>query len=185
MKRATIAAMAVLMFMLTFAAYAADYQGCPGAGGCAGGACPAYGNQAQCPRMAQRRTAPRYQRRATAKRRYTVGRTYRGYATGGVPGVRLTADQQRRVASIRRDTQNRARQVMRDFKLTPRERVTRWNDIRREGHDRVMTVLTPEQRAQFNAWAARNYVGAKCAPPKPSAMAPTTAPECASAGPSG
>ena len=149
MKRAFSAAAATLMLMLTVAVYSANAQVCPYG---RSGSCPAYGNQARRPA----RSGQKYQRRADTRPRYSA--RHRGYGiTGGVPGVRLTAEQQRRVASIRRDTQTRSREVMRNWKITPQERVQRWNDIRREGHDRAIGVLTPDQRQQYHNWWGRRY----------------------------
>jgi len=146
MKRAYSAAVAALMLMITVAASSAYGQACPYG---RGGSCPTYGNQVRGPA----RTGSRYPRRHVAPRS-----TRGGYSiTMGVPGVRLTLDQQRRVAGIRRDTQTRCREVMRNWKITPQERVQRWNDIRREGHDRAIGVLTPDQRQQFHNWWGRRY----------------------------
>lgn len=156
MKRAFSAAAATLMLMLTVAVYSVDAQVCPYG---RSGSCPVYGNQQRRPA----RSGQKYQRRAVTKPRY--GAKLGGYrVTGTVPGVRLSAEQQRRVASIRRDTMSRSREVMRNWKMTPTERVRSWNDIRREGHNRVIGVLTPEQRRHFDNWACQHYAGARCAP---------------------
>src|SRR4030042_1436432 len=107
MKRAFSAAAATLMLMLTVAVYSTNAQVCPYG---RSGSCPVYGKQERRPARSGRRDQPR----AATSPRYSA--RHGGYGiTGGVPGVRLSAEQQRRVVSIRRDTQTRSREVMRNW----------------------------------------------------------------------
>lgn len=74
---------------------------------------------------------------------------------GDVPGLRqnpLSADQQQRIANIRRQTQNQVQSVRRDTSLSMQERDSRIADIRSNSHNQVMNVLTPAQREEFNQW---------------------------------
>lgn len=72
-------------------------------------------------------------------------------SAGLVPGVTDLSDEQtNRIAAIRQDTQRRVQEVQRNRALTPQQRSARIQQIQREGHDRVLSVLTPAQRRQFD-----------------------------------
>ena len=69
-----------------------------------------------------------------------------------VPGVCLTAAQERQIAAIRQETQQRVMSIRTDPNLTPEEKECRIAEAQREGHDKVLAVLTPEQTRQFEDW---------------------------------
>ncbi|BCW97950.1 MAG: hypothetical protein KatS3mg024_0777 [Armatimonadota bacterium] len=72
-------------------------------------------------------------------------------AIGLVPGVQLTPEQERQVAQIRSETMQRVQQIRWDSSLTPEQIAAEIAKVRQEGHERVMNVLTPEQRQQFQS----------------------------------
>ena len=76
---------------------------------------------------------------------------------GYVPGVTLTADQQSKIAAIRQVTQSKVAAIMRDPNLSSAEKQTQAQAARQAGHDKVLDVLTREQRDQFNQhWSSIN-----------------------------
>jgi len=76
---------------------------------------------------------------------------------GYVPGVTLTADQQSKIVAIRQETQSKVASIMRDPNLSSAEKQTQAQAARQAGHDKVLDVLTPEQRDQFNQhWSSMN-----------------------------
>ena len=93
------------------------------------------------------------------------GRRYRGgrgmgpgmMNQGSVPGVQLTADQRSRIAAIRQETRTKVASIMSNTNLSPGEKQTQAQAAREAGHQKVMNVLTPEQRNQFNRnWSSLN-----------------------------
>ncbi|MGQ9807168.1 MAG: hypothetical protein ACUVSM_11520 [Armatimonadota bacterium] len=72
-------------------------------------------------------------------------------AIGVVPGVQLTPEQERQVAQIRSETMRRVQEIRRNSSLTPEQMAAEIAKVRQEGHERVMNVLTPEQRQQFES----------------------------------
>lgn len=84
-------------------------------------------------------------------------------ATDTVPGLTknpLTATQGAEVARIRTDTRRRIAEVRANANLTATERQSRVNEIRAEGHQRVMNTLTPEQRAESQQrWSGSPMAG--------------------------
>lgn len=91
--------------------------------------------------------------RRTGTRTAMRTRTRRHITTSGrVPGVRLTSAQQRRVAQIRRETRAQEQAERRNTSYARAEREQRAMAARRAGHNRVIAVLTPEQRAQHTTY---------------------------------
>ena len=79
---------------------------------------------------------------------------------GYVPGVTLTADQQSKIAAIRQETQSKVAAIMRDPNLSSAEKQTQAQAARQAGHDKVLDVLTPEQRQQFDQnWGSMSGQG--------------------------
>ncbi len=73
-----------------------------------------------------------------------------GFGMAGlVPGVQLTAEQQERVRLIRQEGAREAATVMADQNLPAEEKARLLSEIRTRTHERVMSVLTPDQRRQF------------------------------------
>lgn len=73
-------------------------------------------------------------------------------AQGSVPGVQLAQEQMQQVARIRQETRSKVRSVRTDPDLSQQEKAERIAGAQREGHERVLSVLTPEQREQFETW---------------------------------
>lgn len=71
---------------------------------------------------------------------------------GRIPGIRLSAYQQRQITRIRQDTRQRMLETNRDTSLTNRGRQQRIAEISREEHDEILEILTPDQRAQLDTW---------------------------------
>jgi Spy/CpxP family protein refolding chaperone len=85
-----------------------------------------------------------------------------GAATGIVPGVQLTPEQEKQVAEIRSETMKQVQQIRWDSALTPEEKAAEIERVRQEGHERVMSVLTPEQRQQFETrWPGCRFYGGR------------------------
>lgn len=74
--------------------------------------------------------------------------------SGTVPGVQLSAAQRQRVAAIRRETQQQVQAIRRNPNLSAQQRAQRIAEARQRGHQRVLDVLTPAQRRQFQQWWA-------------------------------
>lgn len=75
---------------------------------------------------------------------------------GKVPGAQLTSEQRQQTAEIREDTRLEVRRIQRDANLSRQERADRIRQAQIEGHERVMSILTPEQRRDFNErWMRR------------------------------
>ncbi|GEM_PF-1228350 len=109
-------------------------------------------------------------RAGTPRGRETPSRGGHGMRRGGpgytshpgyVPGVdNLTDTQMNQIAAIRRNAQQQILAVNRNRSLTPQQRSARIREIQAEAHDRVMAVLTAEQRAAFeNHWRQRSAIG--------------------------
>jgi len=82
-----------------------------------------------------------------------------GRGMGTVPGVRLTPQQRQRIAAMRQQTRYQVRSHRSRRDLSPQERERRIAQARRMGHQRVMSQLTPEQRARFHSrWQQRHGV---------------------------
>lgn len=77
----------------------------------------------------------------------------------GVPGVTLTADQQSRIAAIRQETRSKVASIMSNPNLSAAQKQTQAEAARRAGHDKVLELLTPEQRRQFDQNWASMYGG--------------------------
>ena len=69
---------------------------------------------------------------------------------GSVPGVQLSADQQQRIAAIRQETRNKVASIMSNSNLSAAEKQSQAEAARQAGHEKVLGVLTPEQRQQFD-----------------------------------
>lgn len=76
----------------------------------------------------------------------------RTHVDGHIPGVGLTIDQQQEIAQIRREAQRRMIEVDRDTSLTFRERDEAMIEIRQEERDRILEILTPQQRRELDNW---------------------------------
>lgn len=75
-----------------------------------------------------------------------------------VPGVTdLTSDQQQEIAGIRMETQNKVRDIQMDQSLTSAERMQMIQETKSQGHEQVLSVLTADQREQFNMWWESRY----------------------------
>lgn len=86
------------------------------------------------------------------KERQTI-RSPQGADSGqGVPGVQLTPEQRQEIARIREDLRVRVQEIRRDQTLSQAQKVERVTALRKEAHDKVLNVLTPEQRRQFQNW---------------------------------
>ncbi len=72
-------------------------------------------------------------------------------SAGAVPGVQLTPEQERQVAEIRSQTMQKVQAVRWDSSLSAEEKAAEIARIRQEGHERVLSILTPEQRQQFES----------------------------------
>lgn len=108
-------------------------------------------------RRTYRASAHRRTYRASTHRRAgmrtSMHRTRRYARTSGrVPGVTLSAAQERRIAQIRRETRAREMAERRNTSYARAERENRAMAARREGHERVIAVLTPEQRARHYSY---------------------------------
>ena len=91
----------------------------------------------------------RYARRGPGGMGMGMGRA------GGMPGLvnnPLTADQVKKIADIRANTQAQVMSVRADSKLSAAERNARIAEIRQRGHEQVMSVLTADQRKEFESW---------------------------------
>ena len=79
---------------------------------------------------------------------------------GYVPGVTLTADQQSKIAAIRQETQSKVASIMSDSSLSAAQKQAQAQAARQAGHDKVLDVLTPEQRQQFDQnWGSMSGQG--------------------------
>lgn len=70
----------------------------------------------------------------------------------GLPTSSLTGDQRQKIASIRRQTQAQVQGVRADSALSDQEKAQKIAQARKTGHDKVMAVLTQEQRKQVEDW---------------------------------
>lgn len=102
---------------------------------------------------------------AQGEMRYRGGSHASGYGMHGgsggapirVPGIQknpLTQSQNEHIAQIRRNTQMRVQSTRSERNLSASERQQKIEQIRREGHERVMDVLTDDQRREFHSWWA-------------------------------
>lgn len=79
----------------------------------------------------------------------------RDKAQASIAGVQLSAEQERRVAAIRQETQQRVQSAQNNQSLSQQEKASRSAEARRKGHQNVLAALTPEQRRQFEErWQA-------------------------------
>lgn len=78
-------------------------------------------------------------------------------SAGLIPGVNDLSDEQtNRIAEIRGQTQRQVRALEADRTLKPQQRAACIEQIRREGHHRILAVLTDGQRAAFERhWRQR------------------------------
>ena len=74
----------------------------------------------------------------------------------------LTADQQAQIKAIHEDAWTQIKAVKADTSLTPDQRAAQIKDIRTAKHEKVMAVLTPEQRAKFAERKGAARHGGKC-----------------------
>lgn len=74
----------------------------------------------------------------------------------------LTADQQAQVKAIREDAWTQIKAVKADTSLTPEQRAAQIKDIRTATHEKVMAVLTPEQRTKITERKGGERYGFKC-----------------------
>ncbi len=63
----------------------------------------------------------------------------------------LTADQEAQIKAIHQDAYNQIKAVKADTTLTPDQRMAQMKQIRATMHDKIMAVLTPEQRDKLTA----------------------------------
>lgn len=101
------------------------------------------------------------------------GRMGRGPGQGGgagtwiVPGLpesSLTGDQRQKIATIRQQTQAQVQSVRGNAALSSTEKAQKIAQARKAGHDKVMAVLTPEQRKQVQDWIKSRPSGAGMGP---------------------
>lgn len=64
----------------------------------------------------------------------------------------LSEDQKRQIHRIRKNSQQQVQAVKSDSSLTPEQQAQQTRQIRRKASQQVEGVLTPEQRAQYEAW---------------------------------
>ena len=80
-----------------------------------------------------------------------------------VPGLRnhpLTSAQRRQIGTIRQDAQRQMRATRNMAGLTAEQRQEQMEKMRADTHTKVMNVLTPEQKQEFeNSWASRSSSG--------------------------
>jgi Spy/CpxP family protein refolding chaperone len=72
-----------------------------------------------------------------------------------VPGVdpsSLTDAQKNRIAEIRLDTIDRVSEIDSNASLSEDQKMNQIDQARMQGHSQVMSVLTPEQKQQFENW---------------------------------
>jgi mono/diheme cytochrome c family protein len=73
----------------------------------------------------------------------------------GIPGLQkhpLTAAQTKEIHRIRSGAAAQVRSIRADRSLTAAARAKKIDRARREGHEKVLAVLTPEQRQEFEQW---------------------------------
>ncbi len=94
------------------------------------------------------------------------GRGMRGRSSGrmtmSVPGLQqypLSTDQRNEIARIRTESRQQMQQVRQDPNLSSQEKADRISQIRQQTHDRVMGVLTPQQRQEFMSWWSSRQQG--------------------------
>lgn len=64
----------------------------------------------------------------------------------------LTNDQKKQIHDIRKQSQRQVQAVRSDTTLTPEQQTQQIRQIRHKAAQQVEGVLTPEQRAKFDAW---------------------------------
>ncbi len=64
----------------------------------------------------------------------------------------LTAEQQKKIAGIRANTQAQVMSARRSPGMSAAEREQKIDQLRRQGHQQVMDVLTPAQQKEFESW---------------------------------
>jgi Spy/CpxP family protein refolding chaperone len=74
----------------------------------------------------------------------------------------LTADQQARIKAIHQDAWTEIKAVKADTSLTPEQRTARIKEIGAATHEKVLALLTPEQRAKFAERKGGQRHGFKC-----------------------
>jgi len=72
----------------------------------------------------------------------------------GVPfkDLNLSNDQKKQIHEIRKQSQQQVAAVRADSTLTPQQQTQQVRQIRHAASDKVDNVLTPDQRAQYDAW---------------------------------
>lgn len=64
----------------------------------------------------------------------------------------LTQQQKQQIMQIRQQTQQQVRDVRMNQNLSQQQKQQKISQIQAQGHERVMNVLTPEQKAEFGGW---------------------------------
>jgi len=64
----------------------------------------------------------------------------------------LSNDQKKQIHEIRKQAQQQVQAVRNDTSLTPQQQTQQIRQIRHKSAQQVDAVLTPEQRAKFDAW---------------------------------
>jgi len=77
-----------------------------------------------------------------------------GRAAWGMDALNLTPEQKARIESIRSETRERVWNIRTDTRLTEKEKAEKIEAARRAGHEQVMGILTPEQKAKIETWRA-------------------------------
>lgn len=81
---------------------------------------------------------------------------------GMVPGIQqnpLTQQQRQQIMDIRQETQQQVRQIRMNQNLSQQQKQQQIKQAQMQNHERVMNVLTPEQRAEFQNWWQQRQQG--------------------------
>lgn len=95
---------------------------------------------------------------------------------GMVPGITqnpLTQQQRQQITQIRQETQQEVRRIRMNQNLTQQQKQQQITQAQTRNHERVMNVLTPAQRTEFqNWWQQRQGCPGGVCPVRPSATRP-------------
>ena len=72
----------------------------------------------------------------------------------GLEQLGLTKAQKEKIDAIQQDTQKQVQAVRLNANLTDKQKAEKIRDIRETGHNKVLQVLTPDQRQKLEQWRA-------------------------------